>query len=86
MSFFSLIIFITALQCNIEHFLVNRVCEPLIASKIAVTLELKLCQSNFSREIERQNEGYEGTNITSIFTVPADLFLIPYSSPIFDNF
>ena len=31
-------------------------------------LELKLCLLNFSRGIERQKEGYQGTNITLIFT------------------
>ena len=56
----------------------NRVSEPLVRSKMAITLELKLCLSNFGRGIERQKEGYQGTNITLIFTSPVDLFLIPY--------
>ena len=43
-----------------------------------ITLELKLCQSNFSSAIERQKEGYQGTFITLIFVRPVDLFLIPY--------
>ena len=42
------------------------------------TLELKLCQSYFSRGIGRQKEGYQGTNVTLVFTSPVDLFLIPY--------
>ena len=29
-----------------------------------VCLHLELCRSNFSRGIERQKEGYHGTNIT----------------------
>ena len=52
--FFLLVIFIIRLQCNILHFLVNRVSEPLVGSKMAITLELKLCLSNFSRGIEKQ--------------------------------
>ena len=40
----------------------NRVSEPLVRSKMATTLELKLCVSNFSRGIEKQ-KGYQGTNI-----------------------
>ena len=62
MPFFSLVIFIIRLQCKIQHFLVNRVTEPLVRSKMAVTLELKPCLSNFSRGIEKQ-KGYQGTNI-----------------------
>ena len=50
------------------------------------TLKLKLCVSNFSRRIERQKEGYQGTNITLIFTRPVDLFLMTYFWPIFDSF
>ena len=38
------------------------------------TLELKLYLSNFRRGIEKQKEGYLCTNITLIFTRPADLF------------
>ena len=56
----------------------NRVSEPLVRSKMAITLKLELGQSKFSREIERQKEGYQGTNITLIFTRAVDLFLIPY--------
>ena len=37
-------------------YLVTRVKEPLARSKMAITLKLKLCLSNFSREIERQKE------------------------------
>ena len=62
MSFFSLVIFIIRLQCNIKHFLVNRVSEPLVRSEIAITLKLKLCLSNYSSGIEKQ-KGYQGTNI-----------------------
>ena len=62
MPFFSLVIFILRLQCNILHLLVNRVSEPFVRSKMAVTLELKLCLSNFGRGIEKQN-GCLGTNI-----------------------
>ena len=54
-------------------------------SKMAVTLELKLCLSNFSRGIERQ-KGYQGTNVTLIFTRPVHLFLMAYFLPIFANF
>ena len=57
MSFFSLVIFIIRLQCNIKHFLVNRVSESLVRSKMAIALELKLCLLNFSRGIEKQ-KGY----------------------------
>ena len=46
----------------------NRVSESFVRSKMAISLELKPCLSNFSREIERQNEGYQGTSITLIFT------------------
>ena len=52
---------------------------------MAITLELKLCLSNFSRGIERQKGGYKGTNIL-FFTRPVDLFLIPYFWPIVANF
>ena len=37
--------------------------ESLVRSKMAITLELNLCQSNFSRGIEGQIEDYQGTNI-----------------------
>ena len=43
-------------------FLVNRVSEPLVRSKMVITYELKLCLSNFSRGIEKQ-KGLQGTNI-----------------------
>ena len=33
--------------------LVNRDSEPLVGSKMVITLELKLCLSNFSRGIEK---------------------------------
>ena len=72
----SLVPIITTLQCNIKHLLVNRVSEPLVGSKMINTLEF--CLSKFSNRIERQKEGYQGTNITLIFTRPVDLFLIPY--------
>ena len=62
MPFFPLVIFIIKLQCNIQHILVNRVSEPLVRSKMAINLELKLCLSNFSMGIEKQ-KGYQGTNI-----------------------
>ena len=64
----------------------NRVSEPLVRSKMAITLELKLCLSNLKRGIERQKEGYQGTNITLLFTRSVDLFLIPNFLPIFANF
>ena len=64
----------------------NRVIEPFIRSKMAVTLELKLCLSNFSRGLERQKEDYQHTNITLIFMRPYDLFLIPYFLTIFAYF
>ena len=57
--------------------MVNRVSESLVRSKMAVTLKLKLCLSNFSRGIQRQKQGYQGTNITLIFMHPVDLFLYP---------
>ena len=57
----SLVIFIIRLQCNIYQFLVNKVSEPIVWSKMAITLKLKLCLSNFSRGIETQ-KGYQGTN------------------------
>ena len=79
MPFFSLVTFITTLQCNIKNLLVNRVSEPLVRSKVAITLELiKLCQSNLSSGIERQKEGHQGKNITLFFTGSVNLFLIPY--------
>ena len=62
MPFFSLVIFIIRLQCKIQHFLVNRVSEPLVWSKMAITYELKPCLSNYSTGIEKQ-KGYQGTNI-----------------------
>ena len=49
--------FITTLQCNILYFLVNRVSEPLVRCKMAITSELKL--SNFSRGIKRLKDGYQ---------------------------
>ena len=58
MPFFSLVAFISTAQYNTEHFLVNRISELLVRSKMAITLELKLCLSNFSRGIERHKEGY----------------------------
>ena len=57
-----------------------------VRSKMEITLELILCLSNFSRWIEREQEGYQGTNITLIFTYPVDLFLIPYFLSILANF
>ena len=54
MPFFSLVTFIITYQCDIRHFLVNRVSEPLVTSKMAITIELKVCLSNFSRGIEKQ--------------------------------
>ena len=62
MPFFSLVIFVIGLQCKIQHFLVNRVSEPLVRSEMAITLQLKPCLSNFTRGIEKQ-KGYQGTNI-----------------------
>ena len=72
MPFLSLVTFITTLQRNIQHFLVNRISELFVRSKMAITLELKLCLSNFSRGIERQKEGYQRTNITLILMHPVD--------------
>ena len=40
----------------------NGVSETLARSKMAITLELKLCPSNLSRRIKRQKEGYQSTN------------------------
>ena len=56
----------------------NKVSEPLVRSKMAITLEPKLRLPKFSRGIERKNEGYQGTNVTLIFMRLLDLFLIPY--------
>ena len=69
-----------------EYLLVNRVSEPLVRSKMAITLEPKLCLPKFSRGIERKNEGYQGTNVTLIFMRLPDLFLIPYFEQICTNF
>ena len=63
--------------------MVNRINEPLLRSKMAITLEVKLPLSNFSRGIERQKQG---TSTTLIFTRPVDLFSIRYFRPIFTNF
>ena len=81
MPFFSLATFIATLQC---HFLVNRVSKPLVGPKMAISFELKLCLSNSSRE--RKTEGNQSANITLIFTIPVDLFLMPYFRPISANF
>ena len=54
----------------------NRVSEPLVRSKMAITLEVKLSLSDFSRLIERQKEGHQETNITLILRRLVDLFLI----------
>ena len=54
MPFFSLVIFIIRLQCNIQHFFVNRVNKPLVRSKLGIVLELKLCLSNFSMGVENK--------------------------------
>ena len=88
MPFLTLVTFITALQCNIQHFLANRVSEPLVRFKMAITLELKLCQSNFSREYSRKTERrlLRKKYYLKIFTRPVDLFLIPYFGAIFTNF
>ena len=43
-------------------FLVNKVNEPLVRSKMAIILELKLCLSYFTRGVEKQ-KSYQGTNI-----------------------
>ena len=58
--------------------MVNRVNKPLVRSKMTITLELKLCPSNFSNEMERQEESYRDTRITLIFTGLVDIFQIPY--------
>ena len=61
MPFFSLVI--SFLDYSVTFtFLVNRVSELFVRSKMAITLELKLCLSNFSRGIEKQNS-YLGRNI-----------------------
>ena len=56
------------------YHLVNRVNEPFVRSKMAVTLKVKPCLSNFRRGIGRQKEG---TNVILSFMRPGDLFLIP---------
>ena len=78
MPFFSLVTFITVFQYNTYNFWMNRVSVPRDRSKMEITFELKLCLSNFIREIKRQKESYQGTNITLIFKRLVDLFLIPY--------
>ena len=65
-------------RVNILHFLANRASEPLVRSKMAITLEFKLYQSNFSRENTNTKEGYQRTYITIIFTRPVDSYSIPY--------
>ena len=59
--FTSVVIFIFRSQCNIEHFLLNRVSEPLVRSKMTITLELKRCLSNFQQG-NRKRKGYQGRN------------------------
>ena len=54
------------------------VSEPLIRSKMAITLELKVCLSNFSKGVERQEAGYQDTGVTFVFTRPVNLSLISY--------
>ena len=58
----------------------NRVSELLVRSKMAITLELKLCLSNISRGIEKQ-KGYRGANI-ELSRVQS----IYFQYPIFDRF
>ena len=57
----------------------------------SVTFNIELVNSsfvsqNFSREIERQKEGRQGTKITLIFVRPVNSFFMPYFGPIFANF
>ena len=68
--------------------MIKRVNEPIVRTKVmTISLQLKLCLSNFSRGIERQKEGYQDKSIVLTFTRTVDLFLIPYFfkrfSPIF---
>ena len=58
--------------------MVNRVNKSLVRSKMIIILELKLCLSNLSSGIERQEKGYRGTSVALILTRPVDLFLLPY--------
>ena len=37
-------------------------------------------------EYKEKIEGYQGTNVTIIFTHPVDLFLVPYFDQFFTNF
>ena len=67
MPFFSLVIFIIRLQCNMYHFLVNRVSELLVRSKMAITLELKLCLSNFSEKSDYQGTIIEFSRVQLIY-------------------
>ena len=53
---------------------------------MAITLELKLCLSNYSRGMKRKTEGNQSTNITLIFTSPVDLFLGQVSASSVDLF
>ena len=62
MSFFSLVILSLDYSVAFNIFLVNRVNESLVRSKMAIILELKLCLSNFNRGVEKQ-KGYQSTNI-----------------------
>ena len=77
MPFFSLVTF-SLLHYSVTFYISWSVSERLVRSKMAITLELKLCLSNFSMRLERQKVGSQGTNITLIFTRPVDLFLIPH--------
>ena len=40
---------LTTFQCNTSNLWMNRVSVPPVRSKMAITLELKLCLSNFIR-------------------------------------
>ena len=75
MLFFSLVTFITTLQCNIYHLWGIESVNHLLDLKWQSLLNSSIvCQIL----TDRQEEGYQRTNITLIIPRPVDLFLLPY--------
>ena len=62
-------VFITTLPWNIKHFLVNRISEPFVRSKMALNSSF-VCQILAGNR--KTKEGYQGTNIALIFMHPVD--------------
>ena len=83
MLFFSIVTFIITLQSNIQHFLVNRVSEPLVRSKMAITLELRLSVCQISAGVYKDKEKVIKVQILLKFS-PVQLTYFKY--PIFDRF